>query len=92
MRRSLEILAAFGVVLAIVSFILYAIQKVRTGRGLDYYLTGHGVQMNYIGVLIAFGMIAIVLLIGWIVRFWSNKKRAYLEDGLAKKMLKKSRA
>jgi hypothetical protein len=60
--------------LGIGGFVLYAINKVRTGHGLDYYFTGQGVQMNYLGALIAIGVAAVALLVGWIIRFWSQRR------------------
>ena len=62
-------------VLGIGGFVLYAIGKVRAGHGLDYYFTGYGVEMNYLGALIAIAVAAVALLIGWIIRFWF--KRGY---------------
>jgi len=73
--KILDIVGIVLVILCFASFILYAIQKVRTGRGLEYYLTGYGVQMNYIGVLIALCVLAIVLLIGWTIKVWSVRRK-----------------
>ena len=91
LKKTLGILAGVCGALAIVSFIFYAIQKVRTGHGLDYYFTGHGVQMSYIGGLIAFGILAIALLIGWFMRICFRKKYGNLPDGLRRKILTKNR-
>jgi uncharacterized membrane protein len=73
--KTTDVIGIVLVVLCLVSFILYAIQKVRTGKGLEYYLTGQGVQMNYIGVLIALSVLAIALLVGWMIRAWSARRK-----------------
>jgi hypothetical protein len=71
--------------LGIASGILYAIIKVRTGHGLDYYLTGEGVEMNYVGFLVAISVIAIALFISWLIRIWSVKKDEWLINRLSRK-------
>jgi hypothetical protein len=68
--------------ISIGGFVLYAINKVRTGHGLDYYFTGEGVQMNYIGVLIAFAVAAVAVLVGLIIRFWSRRGDIWSGKGL----------
>ena len=60
--------------LGIGGLVLHTINKVRTGHGLDYYFTGEGVQMNYIGALIAIAVAAVALLTGWIIRIWSQRR------------------
>jgi hypothetical protein len=61
-------IAIMGSALALgfLGFIVRVILKVKSGHGLDYYRTGHGVEMNYIGVLIAIAIIPIVLILGWL--------------------------
>ena len=74
-----------GVLIALIGiggFVLYAINKVRTGHGLDYYFTGEGVQMNYIGVLITIAVAAVALLVALIIRFWSRRGDAWSSKGL----------
>ncbi len=65
--------------LGVVGFILFAYQKVQSGHGIEYYRTGRGDQMSYIGALITFGLIPGALFFGWL----GNK--IY---GLRKKQLK----
>jgi len=60
-------------VVGVGSLVLFTINKVRTGHGLDYYFTGEGVQMNYIGALIAVAVAAVALLVGLIIRLWSRR-------------------
>ena len=64
-----------GVILLMVltTTVLQIVEKVRTGHGLDYYLNGMGVEMNYIGALIAVAIIPIALLLGWAIRWWLLK-------------------
>ncbi len=58
------------IVLGGMAFVLRVVEKVRTGHGLDYYFTGWGVQVNYIGVLILLILIPVVVLVGWGIRWW----------------------
>ena len=67
--------------LGIGSLVLDTLNKVRTGHGLDYYFTGEGVQMNYIGAFITIAVVAVALLIGWIIRFWSQRRDAWNVKG-----------
>ncbi|MGA3115552.1 MAG: hypothetical protein ABSF90_14100 [Syntrophobacteraceae bacterium] len=69
-------------ILGIGSFVLRTIDKVRTGHGLDYYFTGWGVQMNYLGALITIAVIAVAMPIGWIIRLWSKRRDALSVKGL----------
>lgn|GEM_PF-2906318 len=61
---TLLLLAAFG----IWTFGIWI--KVRSGHGLDTYLTPEGVEFNYIGALILFLLIPISLGIGLGIRYW----------------------
>lgn len=56
-------------ILGLIAFAIRAVQKVQAGHGLDYYFTGWGVQLNYIGVLIVFALIPVALLIGLGIRW-----------------------
>ena len=42
-----------------------AVQKVMSGRGLDTYRTTWLVEFNYVGLLVLFGAVLVVFLIGW---------------------------
>lgn len=75
----------FGLV-GYVSFVLHFIDKVRTGHGLDYFLTGFGVEMNYLGVLITLGLIPPVLLVRSVIRIWCVKREKQALDALSKRM------
>lgn len=80
--------------LSFASFILTIIYKIRSGHGLDYYFTGYGVQMNYIGVLISLIVIPFTLLVVWGVVIILNKKEIweiekYKKSRLLKKKMKK---
>ncbi len=74
--KTKNLLGGFAAVLiglmGIGGFVLRAIDKVRTGHGLDYYFTGYGVQMNYLGALIVIAIAPVALLIGWIIKVWSK--------------------
>jgi hypothetical protein len=47
--------------------------KVRSGHGLDTFLTGEGVEFNYIGALILLLLIPLSLIVGWGIRYWQLK-------------------
>ena len=49
--------------------VLIAIEKVRTGRGLDTYRTHWMVEFNWVGFLIFLAAIAVALAIGLLFRF-----------------------
>ena len=77
----------FGCLLSIgfIGFVLLLIHKVVTGHGLDYYKTGHGVEMNYIGALIIVCIMPIVLIIGWIGNKFFKLRENYLISKYNKK-------
>ncbi len=74
-KETLGGVAAFAVLLSFIGFIIRAIDKVRTGQGLDYYLTGYGVQMNYLGALIAIAIIPVAMLVGWIIQIYLKRSK-----------------
>ena len=65
-KKIFSVIFGCSITIGFIGFILHVILKVKSGHGLDYYQTGHGVEMNYIGVLIAIGVIPIVLILGWV--------------------------
>lgn len=75
----------FGLV-GYVGFVLHVIDKVRTGHGLDCFLTGFGVEMNYLGVRITMALIPPVLFVGWIIRIWCVKCEKQALEALSKRM------
>ena len=85
-------IAVMGSMLALgfLGFIIRVILKVKSGHGLDYYRTGHGVEMNYIGVLIAIGIIPIVLIFGWVGnKIYLYKKTHFITKYIEKKKRRK---
>jgi len=58
--------------LAFLTFILTVIEKVRSGHGLDTYMTGEGVIFNYIGALVVLVILTVSLLIGLAFRAWNG--------------------
>jgi len=63
------IIGGIGVILALVGFVLHAVEKIRSGHGLDYYFTGFGVKFNYIGALVLLICIPVALLLGWMLNY-----------------------
>ena len=57
----------------VVAMLLIAIEKVRTGHGLDMYRTHWLVEFNWIGFLIFMAAIALALAVG--VFFWWKERR-----------------
>ena len=76
--------------MGILGWALHAFLKVQAGEGLDYYISGKGIQFSYIGVLILFLVIPVALAGGWLVgkilvwREGTLKKREIAERRLAK--------
>jgi len=87
-------LLTLAILLGFFGFILRIIDKIRSGHGLDYYFTGHGIQMNYIGALIILSIIPLVLLFAWIIKIIMTKKEDleienYRKSRLLNKKIKK---
>ena len=76
----LTVLGTFGLFLRV-------LKKVITGRGLDYYTTAWGVQVNYIGVLITFVVIIIFFILAPFI-YWFDP--IYREERSFKKKFKVS--
>jgi len=71
--------------LGLVAFIIRAWDTVASGRGLDTYFTGWGVQFNYVGFLVLVAVVPVILTIGYAIRWWElrherNFKRRYEND------------
>jgi hypothetical protein len=65
------------IVLGIIGFILRLYLKVKAGEGLEYYISGTGYKLNYIGVLALFILLPFVMVGGWLVGkvlTWRDKK------------------
>ena len=56
-----------------ITLLAEVVQKVRTGHGLETYLTGEGYEFSYLGALLLIGTIPVVLLIGAVVGWWLNQ-------------------
>jgi hypothetical protein len=64
----------------IFAMVLIAIEKVRTGRGLDTYRTHWMVEFNWVGFLIFLAAIAVALAIGLLFRFKEWREIRKLQD------------
>ena len=70
-------IAAIG---GIVGMVLIAIEKVRTGHGLDTYRTHWMVEFNWIGFLVFLAAVAVALAIGWFFRYKEWREIRKLQD------------
>jgi hypothetical protein len=72
-------LAVFSVAsgVALVRLALRAVEKISSGEGLDTYKTAWGVEFNYIGLLVMFGVVflAVLLGLGFQLREWWQLKQ-----------------
>jgi hypothetical protein len=55
-----------------VGFVLFVFQKILEGRGLEYYLTGYGVQFNYLGAAGVLIALSVAVLVGRALRYWTK--------------------
>ena len=62
------------VFLGIVGFVLLLVDKVASGRGLDYYMNGWGVRQNYLSTLVLIAIVPIVLAAAWGFRYWQKRE------------------
>jgi hypothetical protein len=80
------VLSAFLVLIIFAAMVFRIVAKVRSGHGLDTYLTPEGVEFNYIGALILLLLIPVSLVIGLGIRYWqlrderSFKKKFGIEE------------
>lgn len=54
--------------------VLPTVQKVKSGRGLDTFFDGDGVEWNYIGHLVLLGLIPIAVIVGLGIRWWQLRE------------------
>jgi hypothetical protein len=70
-------IAAFG---AIAAMVLIAIEKVRTGQGLDTYRTHWLVEFNWVGFLVLLAAVVVALAIGLFFRYKEWREIRKLQD------------
>ena len=86
------IVAGMGVILGLVGFVLDAIEKIRSGHGLDYYFTGYGVKFNYIGALVLLICIPVAMLLGWALNYWLSRDGEFFKTDSVKRSPRKQRS
>lgn len=74
LKRTCVVFGVFLVMAMFAGFVYRVVSKVKSGHGLDTYLTPEGVEFNYIGALILLMLIPIALLLGWGVRWWQLRE------------------
>jgi len=77
--------AIFGVI----GLGLKAYQKVSTGHGLETYITGWGIQTNYITALIVFILIPIVLIVGWLINYFITRDERHIKKEIERQKRQK---
>jgi len=81
---------AFGIVMVIVmfgfvSFVVFLINKVISGHGLDYYISGMGYEFNYLGVLILVFSSPLIGLVVWLISWYRERDWRAFKDRYLKK-------
>ncbi len=77
------------VAVGIIGFALFAYHKVRTGHGLDYYVSGKGYLLNYIGVLTLLALIPVTMCVGWLFGKYLTWRNMKLKKQLKKQLIEK---
>jgi hypothetical protein len=74
-RRSVRRITIIGVTLgtvAIANFLVYAIEKVAGGQGLDLYISGSGAKTSYLATVVLFALVPLLLGGAWVWSRWSK--------------------
>jgi hypothetical protein len=77
--------AALSIFIALIGFVLLVIDKIRNGQGLDYYFTGYGVQMSYMGAMGLLLALPVAILIGWLLNYWFKREERDFEKRFKRK-------
>lgn len=73
------------VMLGFVSFVIFLINKVISGQGLDYYISGKGYEFNYLGALILVISFPLIGLSGWLISWYQERDWRAFKDRYSKK-------
>ena len=77
--------AMVTMMLGFVGFVAFLIDKVLRGHGLDYYISGMGYKLNYLGVLILVALMPLLVLVVWLVAWYQGRdERDFKEKYLNK--------
>jgi hypothetical protein len=77
-------------ILGFVGIVLKAYQKVIAGRGLETYINGWGVEVNYIGILSVLILIPIVLTAGWLINYVMTRDERRLKKEIDRQQSQKN--
>jgi hypothetical protein len=73
------------IIIAVISFLLTILFKVSDGQGLDYYISGKGYKLNYLGVLILLAVLPLFGLVAWLLRWYQQRHERDFEEKYTKK-------
>ena len=76
-------------VCALIGLLMRAYIKIKTGHGLDYYISGAGYKFNYIGFFTLFLVIPAAIAGGWAFTKYLKWRESTLERELIHKRLEK---
>ena len=85
-RRWVGVAGGILIVLAGLGFIGRVWTEISSGRGLDTYFTGYGVQFNYVGAAVLLALLPVAFLLGIALNWWYGreerdfKRRYKIED------------
>lgn len=76
--------------IAFIGFILFLLNKTITGHGLDYYFSGFGYKLSYLGALILIAVIPLLVTLAWLINWIIGRderdfKKKYLTNKVSNK-------
>jgi hypothetical protein len=72
-NKLVNIVAYVAMFLGTIGFIIFLIKKVKSGSGLDHYISMMGYELSYLQALMIFGSVPFVLIVALIIGHFLNK-------------------